>query len=192
VRQTLIAHNLLSDHALIQQSIIMKLPEAEKCDIHYMQNYLHSKEMGGLALLGRDATSWGSMDDRNSHKPDLVALKPRTDRDAFSSWAARKAVGRLFTYFFAHFVKPSPVHGLVGIEDTIVYRATYGITSIVASMIPIISIVVLYYINSMSARLATIAAFNILVSLSLMILAGAKRAEIFAVTAAYVPSSPVT
>jgi tetrahydromethanopterin S-methyltransferase subunit E len=177
---------MITDHALIQQSMIMKLPEPEKWDLHYMQDYLQTTEMGSLVLLGRDATVWGSTKDRDSYKPDLVALNQRTERDAFSLWAAKKAVGRLFTHFFARFVKPSPVHGLLGIEATIVYRATYGITSMLASMIPIASIVVLYYVDSMPARLATIAAFNILISLCLMVLAGAKRAEIFAVTAAYV------
>jgi hypothetical protein len=182
--------NVLLDDAIIQQSVILKLAEPEQWDLHYLQDYLHTKEMGPLALMGSDAGVWGSADDRDSYKPDLVALRPRTERDAFSVWAARKAVGSLFTYLFSRFVKPSPVNGLWGIEDTIVYRVTYGITSIMASMIPIVSIVVLYYVDSMPARLATIAAFNILVSLCLMLLAGAKRAEIFAVTAAYVKPSP--
>jgi hypothetical protein len=181
---------LPADDALIQQSVILKLDEPEQWDLHYLQDYLQTKEMGPLALMGRDADVWGSVCDRDSYKPDLVALRPRTERDAFSMWATRKAVGSLFTYLFSRFVKPSPVNGLWGVEDTIVYRATYGITSILASMIPIVSIVVLYYVDSMPARLATIAAFNILVSLCLMLLAGAKRAEIFAVTAAYVSPSP--
>jgi hypothetical protein len=174
---------VFTDDALIQRSKILKLSDPEKWDLHYLQNYLQTKEMGSLVLLGRDAGVWGSMEDRESHKPDLIALKSRTERDAFSMWAAKKAVGRLFTCCFARFIKPSP-NGLVGIEDTMVYRATYGITSILASMVPIVSIVVLYYVNSMPARLAIVAAFNLLISLCLMGLASAKRAEMFAITAA--------
>lgn len=166
--------------------MILNLPEPKQADLHYLQNYLESDAMKPPALFGRDASMWGSLLERRSHAPDLVALKVRADRDAFSTWAAKKVVGRLFTYCFARFVKPSPVHGLVGIEDTFVYRATYGFTSLVASMIPIASIVVLYYVDSMSARLATIAAFNFFISLCLMGLAKAKRAEIFAISAAYV------
>jgi hypothetical protein len=173
-------HIMYIDDALIQQSVILKLPAPKQWDLHYLQNYLATKGMGPRALMGRDVELWGS------YKPDLVALQPRTERDAFSMWAAKKAVGRLFTYCFARFVKPSRTHGLVGIEDTIVYRATYGITSILASMIPVLSIIVLYYVESMPARLATITVFNLIVSICLMGLAGAKRAEIFAITAAYV------
>jgi hypothetical protein len=39
-------------------------------------------------------------------------------------------------------------------------------------------------VHSMPARFATIAAFNVLLSVCLMGLAGAKRAEVFAITAA--------
>ncbi|KAH7390763.1 hypothetical protein DE146DRAFT_766817 [Phaeosphaeria sp. MPI-PUGE-AT-0046c] len=188
IRQVLSDYKPLTpaaDHALIQQSMILKLPAPNPSELHYLQNYLETDSMGPNALLGRDAGTWGSMLDRESHAPDLVALKVRAHKDALSTWAAKKVVGRLFTRCFARFVKPSPVHGLVGVEDSLVYRATYGFTSLLASMIPIASIVVLYYVNSMPARLATIAAFNLFISVCLMGLANAKRAEIFAISAAF-------
>jgi hypothetical protein len=87
-------------------------------------------------------------------------------------------------------MKPSPVHGVVGYEETIIYRITYWITSILASLILILSIVVLYLVHSTPARLGTIAAFNILVSVCLMALTNAKRTEVFAITAAYVLGLP--
>lgn len=169
--------------------MILKLPDPNATDLHYLQNYLETDSMGPLALLGRDASTWGSMLERDAHAPDLVALKVRAEKDALSTWAAKKVVGRLFTCCFKRFVKPSPGHGLVGVEDTLVYRATYGFTSLVASMVPIASIVVLYYVDSMPARLATIAVFNLFISICLMGLAKAKRAEIFAISAAYVNDS---
>lgn len=58
-------------------------------------------------------------------------------------------------------------------------------TSILASVIPIASIAVLYYVQSMPARFAIIAAFNILVSVCLSGFTNAKRSEVFAVTAAF-------
>jgi hypothetical protein len=140
--------------------------------------------MGPLALLGEDAVVWGSMAEQKSHKPDLVTLKPRVKKDAFSAWAAESTIVNLFRCGCGHFLKPSPVHGVVGYEDSTIYRITYWITSILASLIPIASIVVLYFVHSMPARLATIAAFNVLVSICLMGLANAKRAEVFAITAA--------
>jgi hypothetical protein len=174
------------DHALIQQSFILNYPKPADWDLHFIQDFLQSNEMGPLALIGKDAEVWGSYSERHSHSADLVTLKPRVKQDTFSVWAAETGTR------FARYMKPSPVHGVVGFEDTVVYRITYWITSILASLILILSIVVLYLVHSMPVRLGTIAAFNILVSICLMGLTNAKRTEVFAITAAYVLRSTVS
>ncbi|CAN9389878.1 unnamed protein product [Alternaria alternata] len=190
IRETLkeysirLAHWYLTDHALIQQSLILSYSGPGKWDLHHMQDYLQTPEMGPLALTGEDATIWGSMQDRNSYAPDLIALRPRAKKDAFSVWAAENTIFKLLWCGCTRFMKPSPVHGLIGYEDNTIYRITYWITSLLASLIPIASIVVLYCVHSMPARFGIIAAFNVLLSICLMGLAGAKRAEVFAITAA--------
>ncbi|KAL6159216.1 hypothetical protein ACJQWK_04126 [Exserohilum turcicum] len=171
--------------ALIQQAEILKYPKPGTWDLHHMQDYLHSPEMGEDALNGDDASVWGSACYRKSQSPDLITLCPRAKKDAFSSWAAESTIGMLFRCGCTRLMKPSRVHGVVGYEDSTVYRVTYWITSILASLIPIASIAVLYRVHSMSARLGIIAGFNVLVSVCLMALANAKRAEVFAITAAF-------
>ncbi|KAF7449413.1 hypothetical protein Ptr902_03331 [Pyrenophora tritici-repentis] len=173
------------DDALIQQSIILNLPKPARWDLHWLQKYLQSKEMGELALLGEDAEVWGSMEEPHGYKPDLVALKPRVNEDPFSAWAARNTIVGLERCGLDRFLRPSPVHGVVGYEDTTIYSITYCMNSILASLIPIASIVVLCFVSSMPARLGTIAGFNVLVSICLMAFAGAKRAEVFAISAAF-------
>ncbi|KAH7085024.1 hypothetical protein BKA63DRAFT_574049 [Paraphoma chrysanthemicola] len=180
IRRTLKEYN----HALIQQHTIHSYRKPAKWDIEQMQDYLTTNAMGPLALTGDDAEVWGSMEYRKSYKPDLVALCPRAKKDPFSRWAAENTIINLFRCGCARFMKPSRVHGVVGYEDSTIYRITYWITSILASLIPIASIVLLYYVQSMPARFGIIAAFNVLVSICLMGLANAKRAEVFAVTAA--------
>ena len=140
--------------------------------------------MGPRAMIGDDSLIWGSKARRNSHKPDLVALRPRAKKDAFSVWAAESTIFNIFKCGCYKFMKPSHVHGAIGYEDSTIYRVTYWFTSILASLIPIASIVVLYRVQSMPARLGIITAFNVLVSVCLMGFANAKRAEVFAVTAA--------
>jgi hypothetical protein len=164
--------------------MILDLQKPGKWDLSYIQEYLQADEMGPLALLGDDAVVWGSMAKPNSYKPDLITLKPRVNKDAFSVWAAESAILR-----FARFMKPSPVHGVVGYEDSTIYRITHWFTSILASLIPIASIVVLYCVRSMPARLGITAAFNTLVCICLLGLTNAKGTEVFAITFAYVPSS---
>ncbi|OSS46060.1 hypothetical protein B5807_08233 [Epicoccum nigrum] len=173
--------NLLKEYnqALVDQSTILNYPNPSKWDLHHLQDYLQTPEMGPLALNGEDATIWGSVLDRKSHKADLVTLRPRAKKDAFSEWAANNTIFKLW------FMKPSGVHGTVGYEDTTIYRTTYWITSVLASLMPIASILVLYCVDSMPARLWVIAIFNVLVSMCLMALANARRAEVFAITAAF-------
>lgn len=174
------------DEAFIQQATILSYEEPSKWDLHHLQDYLATTSMGPFALSGDDSQIWGSKKDRGSHKPDLVALKPRAKKDAFSVWAAENTIFNLFRCGCARFMRPSKVHGSVGYEDGTIYRITYWFTSILASLIPIASIAVLYRVQSMSARLGIIAAFNVVLSVCLMGLANAKRAEVFAITAAYV------
>jgi hypothetical protein len=176
--------SLVTDTALIQQHTIHSYHKPSKWDMEYLQDYLQTDAMGPLALTGSDAEVWGSMEYRKSYKPDLIAVSPRAKKDPFSKWAAENTLVNLFRCGCARYMKPSRVHGVVGYEDSTIYRITYWITSILASLIPIASIVALYYVRSMPAKLATIAAFNVLVSVCLMGLANAKRAEVFAITAA--------
>ncbi|OAL06557.1 hypothetical protein IQ06DRAFT_209913 [Phaeosphaeriaceae sp. SRC1lsM3a] len=174
------------DGPFIQQATILGYQEPGKWDLHHLQDYLQTNEMGPLALCGDDATIWGSQHNRKSHKPDLVVLRPRAQKDALSVWAAESTIFNLFRCGCARFMKPSKIHGSIGYEDSTIYRITYWFTSILASLIPIASIAVLYQVQSMSARLGIIAAFNVSLSICLMGLANAKRAEVFAITAAYV------
>jgi hypothetical protein len=104
--------------------------------------------------------------------------------DPFSKWVADSTILNLFNCGCARFIKPSRVHGVVGYEDSTIYRVTYWITSVMASLLPIESIAVLYCVHSMPIRLVVIAVFNVLVTLCLVGFADARRAEVFAVTAA--------
>jgi len=54
-----------------------------------------------------------------------------------------------------------------------------------ASMIPAASIFTLYYVHNMVARLGALLAFSVVFSISLAIFTTAKKAEIFAATAAF-------
>jgi hypothetical protein len=173
-----------TDAALIQQHTIHSYKRPAKWDLEHMQDYLQTDAMGPLVLTGYDADVWGSMTYRKSYSPDLVALCPRAKKDPFSRWAAENTILNLFRCGCARLMKPSRLHGVVGYEDSTIYKITYWMTSILASLIPVASIVVLYCVHSMPARLGIIAAFNVLVSICLMGLTNAKRAEVFAVTAA--------
>ncbi|KAF1956372.1 hypothetical protein CC80DRAFT_473276 [Byssothecium circinans] len=176
------------DEALIQQAQILAYPEPDRWDLTYMQGFLQSPQGMGLPLRGPDGIVWGMVSTPKSYSPDLITLCPRQKEDPFSGWVVEKAITRLFCCLRL-FKKPSRIHGVIGYEDTKVLKITYWITSVLASLIPIVSIVVLYCVHSMPARLGIIGAFNISLSACLVGFTNAKRAEVFAITAAWVSSS---
>lgn len=173
----------MTDEALVQQAQILAYPEPDRCDLTYVQNFLHHKEALGLSLRGPDAKVWGSVSEPKKHSPDLITLCPRQKEDPFSGWVVEKAISNLFRCGCARFMKPSKIHGVIGYEDVKVLKITYCLMSILASLIPIASIVVLYTVHSMPARLSIVGAFNVLISICLVAFTNAKRSEVFAITA---------
>jgi hypothetical protein len=79
--------------------------------------------------------------------------------------------------------KPDPRYGAIAIRDNRVFKITQWLTSSLASAVPVISIAVLDRIKTREARIGTIAAFNVLLAVCLIIFTEAKRTDIFAVTA---------
>jgi len=65
-------------------------------------------------------------------------------------------------------------------------RYSKAAVTIIASLIPIVCIVVLYVIHNNGWRLGTMAFFTAAFAAVLVILTSAKEVEIFAATAAYV------
>lgn len=146
---------------------------------------MSSSEMG-RSLIGEDGFIWGTIKNRKGYAPDLIALKARHNEDFFSTWVTEKLTAFLLQIGIDRLKKPSTVSGLRGFHDSSLLQLTFLITSLLASLLPIASISILYCVNSMSARLGIVAAFNIVLSLCLSAFTTANRSEAFAITAAYV------
>lgn len=65
-------------------------------------------------------------------------------------------------------------------------RAVVILSMIIAITLLLVSIVTLYFVTNNNARLGFICAFTILFALSIHLMKNARRAELFAPTAAYV------
>lgn len=164
--------------------MILRLQEPSRYDLNDIQSYLATDDMGPLALTGDDSDVWGSVLHPCQRCPDLITLRARDDEDSFSHWVTNKAVGLLFRCGIERFIKPSKVHGMVSFSDAVLLRITFWFTTIVASVLPIASITILYYVDSMQGRLAVVGAFDILLAICLVAFTKASRTDIFAVTAA--------
>jgi hypothetical protein len=71
-------------------------------------------------------------------------------------------------------------------SDSVLTRTGEIVGTMCASMLPILAIVILYFIQSMSRRLGAIAAFTFIFSAVLGVFSNGRRIEIFAATAGYV------
>jgi drug/metabolite transporter (DMT)-like permease len=70
------------------------------------------------------------------------------------------------------------------VKEDRVFKLTMWITSLIASMMPVISIAILIKMKELNSRLGVIAAFNALLSVCLIMFTDAKRTDVFSVTAA--------
>lgn len=154
-------------------------------DLNYLQKFLETDDMGPSALTGDDSSIWGHVDEPDKRAADLVALLSRQDEDPFSSWVTEKAICSLSHVKWLQSEELSKVRGLTGCKDSTLIRIAGMVTSVVASALPILSIVVLYFVKSLEARIGVISVFNLLLSLCMAIFTKAKRTEIFAVAAAF-------
>ncbi|KAJ4299455.1 hypothetical protein N0V90_004700 [Kalmusia sp. IMI 367209] len=169
--------------ALIQHSTLQKVNAPDRYDLSNVQFFLYSDDMGANEMTGEDSLTWGSPDDPDRHANDLIGLKPRHRDDTFSRLVAENAV-HLFKCGLGRFKRRDNNAGRLVYYDSNVMKITFWITSIIASLLPIASIFVLISLKSLNAKLGTIAAFNVLMSVCLTVFTDAKRTDVFAVTAA--------
>ena len=166
---------------MIQMSQILTTPKPRSWDIEAMQSLLSSKDMEPGCLKGLDCKTWGFLDQPHSHAPDLIAPCPSQREDPFSEWIGEKAI---YKFKLHNWVQPSPITGRREISNHAVLRFTQFFVVIIASLLPMLSNVALFYLPSMEARFAVIAAFNVIGALSVIAITSVRRFEIFAILAA--------
>jgi hypothetical protein len=161
---------------LIQQATILQnMKEPKAPDLTEIQNFISSDRM--KPFLGPDREIWGSFLEPENHSKDLVVLRGRNDTHAFSRKIGTRAIHWIRKYGGKRW-KEVTVHG-----DTIAQIA-FWVTSSIASILPVMSIIILANTNSLHGRLAIIAASNVLTSVSLLYFTDARRIDVFAITAA--------
>jgi hypothetical protein len=161
------------------------MQDPDPVDVRNMQCFYDSKMMNdGDTLTGPDRDIWGTVLEKDSHSKELVVLKPRVGTDTFSRKLSEYAIPLFEAFVCVPCKKPDPRFDDLTIREDRVFKITLWTTSIVASMMPVLSIVILIKLKELNARLGAIAAFNALLSICLLWFTDARRTDIFAVTAA--------
>lgn len=141
--------------------------------------------MGNRRLIGDDSYIWSESSSLESCTRDLIALSRVHDVDPFTEWIMSHVLG-LFHSVVGHYFNKEydPESGLTFYDDNRLLQITGIVSTIFASLLLILSIVVLYIVQSMPARLGIMAAFILIFSFSLACFTNASRGDIFTATAA--------
>ncbi|KIW81389.1 hypothetical protein Z517_04414 [Fonsecaea pedrosoi CBS 271.37] len=167
-----------------QTSGVLKLPRPDRCDMDFLCTWLES-ERGGQNFLKKhsaaEARAWDPQQAR-----DLMTVNKRRDR--FAAWVSN-TIMPIYHSKIGHRIHPRIDDGSIGprywYDDGHFAAVGNVICTVLSSVIPSISIVALYYIQNILARLLVIIALCTLFSLIMSFVAQGRRYEVFAATTAF-------
>jgi len=162
---------------------INRLSTPEYRDLKHIQNFTSNLEHMS-ALTGLDGNIWGCKPFRENRSPDLVTIRGRHNEDTFSKWFTENVVDFFFNHSGDRFVRTSTLYGEAVFDESQLVRGAFIATSILTSQLPIISIVILYFVENPLVRLGIISGFAFLVTLCLILFTKARAVDVFLVAAA--------
>jgi hypothetical protein len=166
----------------MQQVAMTALPQPTQYDLRFLQDWLERPDMGNFAMMGLDRNVWGFTDEPTKHAQDIIVLRPQPHDDYFSTWI-RNRLSWFHSSCLYRIKEVDLESGLAVYSNETVLRYTSALSTILASLLPIASIVFLYFIHSMAARLGVISGFTLVFCSCLTMFTSAKRGEVFAATA---------
>jgi hypothetical protein len=162
---------------------ITKLADPGDCDLRHVQNFT-SNPAYMSPLTGLDGDIWGTERFPEGRSPDLFTVRARHDEDIFSKWFTDSFMAFFFKHKGDQYVSRSSLYGEVVFNERRLLRGAFIVVSILTSQLPIISIVVLYFVENPLVRLGIISGFAFLVTLCLILFTKARAVDIFLVAAA--------
>jgi hypothetical protein len=161
---------------------LASLGSPNRYDVEFLRDWLQRPDMGDFPISSHDKDAW-----HKETEYDLIAISARKNMDSFTQWVSASLVPAFHTLLGKRYKDPLPWHVTAGVahySDSNINRILDIMGTVFSSLFPILSIVVLYPVNYMPARIGIIAAFTAIFSLCLAVMTGARRIEIFAATAA--------
>lgn len=136
--------------------------------------------MGNLALIGEDRNVWGALDEPLDPDLDLLTLKSGMTEDSFSRWFAVTLLCCFHRLMGRHFKQPQDAeNGIVSYTEETVRRYTSHVTTIVASLLPVVATVALRFAMGLALQLGFVAIFSFVFTYCMTVFTKATRGEIF-------------
>jgi hypothetical protein len=151
-------------------------------DLDFFRTWYKRRKMGNLPLRGPDQKAWSP-----EHSYDLLAIRKRESSDPFSRWLTDCIIPYFHKKVGNRFRKPvveDLESAICEYSEPNLSTAVNILGTVLASMIPITSIVILYFVQSNLIRLGLSVVFTGIFSCCLAMVTKARRVEIFAATSA--------
>lgn len=171
-----------TDEAFLMLKQLLSCSAPTEHNLGVLTSNLNDAEMEDY-LVGADRKTWEDPQLRS----DLAALSSDPDMDGVSTWLATRFLGP-FHHYVGRRIKKQPYSGdqIYNYSGRHVRLPVRFLTTVFSCLLPVLSIVILYFVQSTLARLGITAAFTALFSGVLALLTDAKLGEIFTATAAWV------
>ncbi|EXJ86848.1 hypothetical protein A1O3_03802 [Capronia epimyces CBS 606.96] len=169
---------------LSRTAAVMRTGNPDSCDLDFLRRWLQNEKGGNNFLklsANAEATAW----DENQ-TGDLMALRKRSDR--FAAWVANALLPfyhNCLGHRWQKRIDDDSLGPYYAYDDKKLVVLGNVLCTILSTVIPSSSIIVLYFVQSMLSRLLLIIAFSSLFSLIMGFVAQGRRYEIFAATIAF-------
>ncbi|KAK3116672.1 hypothetical protein LTR53_002719 [Teratosphaeriaceae sp. CCFEE 6253] len=171
---------------LLEQYQLHRLPKPDRSFVESIYNFISSEKADKPGWLEHPENTIYAIwdDDRKPIQQDLVTLNPEFQRhqDPFTRFFTTRAMD-WWHRIYSRFKGPDGDLGEYVYAESAISKWIGGITMVVASALPTLSIVVLYFIRNEIWRLAFIVLFSGVFAAALAIFTEARRVEVFAATA---------
>ncbi|KIW81816.1 hypothetical protein Z517_04842 [Fonsecaea pedrosoi CBS 271.37] len=168
------------NEAVIQYHQMSEMPKPSTNDLAGLQEWLRRPSLGAIYLTGRDREVW-------SQGTDLVAIADRPRSNRLRIWIADSLVPTLHIAASQRTIRGGNSEfgtNFAEYSDTAITQAANLLGTVLASLLPVVAIIVLYLIEGIGIRLGLVAVFSALFSTCLWVLNDGRLIEVFSATSA--------
>lgn len=173
---------------LLDQKRLYKLPPPDANEVNEIWNFIHepTERSDSEPWLSPPENSMYAVDDKTREhlQQDLIKLNPRfKEFDAFTKWFTGPFLRWIYENIILR-ISPDKAHTGWDAPTASLERAINIIVVMIASVLPAISIIALFYIQKSIVRLIFILIFSAVFSACMSVFSNADRAGIFSASLA--------
>ncbi|KAK4549982.1 hypothetical protein LTR36_002949 [Oleoguttula mirabilis] len=164
---------------LLQVSRVTALPKPNKHHLGLLRDSLNETDSSSSFLEGTEFLTWETI-----NEGDLIAVNSSREEDEFTHWFNTHPLV-WYHWLIGSKLSESKKGLIAAYSDSRVSRIATVITSVVSALLPVVAVLVLFYVKATHDRIYIMLGLTALFAFAIAIFTSAKHHEIFAATAAF-------